>query len=654
MASTKLISPGIPNYTLKRNLKIGSHYISNDGDNEGLAISADGTSNFTSSGDASGIGLSASKAYGGTTTAFVTAFQSLTTCSSNIAGGQSYAQYAAKLQGTYGGTNSGTVSTYGLDIAITGNATGTSTGIGIDIDVSGADSNYGILCASTDRQLRLGYDAASYLDITVANDSHTTIANAESGNLTLDVAGDIVLDAAGNNIQFKAGAQSQQLRIEMIQAASNNNFYMYSPGSTDDYFRYYTSADGVTVFLTIDADGADADMYFSPDGNLDLDATGTVLIHASPNNAISVSPDTKTASSVFDTTLLLAETLNLSSGAGGGDTHFGLAYFQTQTDLTGWNTVYLAYINGGVGKILSIDSNANLTLSDNRKVIFGDAGEYIVGDGTDLDIVSSNDLILDAAGDITLDVAGNDIKMLGSAGAGLNFAQASSDWTIVNLSSDQDIIFGCIESASYKEVMRIDASATSLLIASGKKVEFGAAEEYIYGDGTDIHFGVGSGGDINIPSGIGLTFADDGEKIESNGTHLSIFSGGNIRFTATGEIDFGSSSAGFAAQSGTDAVSIDWGAGNKYHLLLETSSTVTFATNPTRPCNLLLKIAQGDGGSNTITWAVTSGTIYWAGGGVLNTDEPTLTTTDDKTDILSFYFDGTNYFGVASLNFDTT
>ena len=112
--------------------------------------------------------------------------------------------------------------------------------------------------------------------------------------------------------------------------------------------------------------------------------------------------------------------------------------------------------------------------------------------------------------------------------------------------------------------------------------------------------------------------------------------------------------ASFAVQSGTDAVSIKWNLGNKYHLLLENSSTVAFTTNPINPCNLLLKIAQGDGGSNTITWAVTSGTIYWAGGGVLNTDEPTLTTTDDKTDILSFYFDGTNYFGVASLDFDTT
>ena len=115
-----------------------------------------------------------------------------------------------------------------------------------------------------------------------------------------------------------------------------------------------------------------------------------------------------------------------------------------------------------------------------------------------------------------------------------------------------------------------------------------------------------------------------------------------------------SRTASFIIKSGTDAVSINWNSGNKYHLLLENSSTVTFATNPTNPCNLLLKVAQGNGGSKVITWAVTSGTIYWAGGGVLNTDEPTLTTTDDKTDILSFYFDGTNYFGVASLNFDTT
>ena len=219
----------------------------------------------------------------------------------------------------------------------------------------------------------------------------------------------------------------------------------------------------------------------------------------------------------------------------------------------------------------------------------------------------SGDVTLDIAGDLTLDAGGGDVNVL----------------------------------------------QADLTIPSSKKLILGAAEEYIYGDGTDIHFGVGSGGDINIPASIGLTFASDAEKIESNGVNLTIASGGNLRIIITGEIDMGSSTASFTAQTGTDAVSIDWGEGNKYHLLLENSSTVTFATNPLKPCNLLLKVQQGNGGSKIITWAVTSGTIYWPGGGILDTDKPTLTTADDETDIISFYFDGTNYFGVASLAFDT-
>ena len=114
-----------------------------------------------------------------------------------------------------------------------------------------------------------------------------------------------------------------------------------------------------------------------------------------------------------------------------------------------------------------------------------------------------------------------------------------------------------------------------------------------------------------------------------------------------------SRTATFTIRDGTDSVAIKWTLGNKFHLLLENSSTVTFGANPPNPCNLLLKVQQGDGGSNEITWAVASGTIYWAGGGVLNTNPPTLTTDDDETDIITFYFDGTNYFGVASLAFDT-
>jgi len=42
MADTKLISPGIPNYTLKRNLRLNDNYLSNDGGDEGIRISDSG------------------------------------------------------------------------------------------------------------------------------------------------------------------------------------------------------------------------------------------------------------------------------------------------------------------------------------------------------------------------------------------------------------------------------------------------------------------------------------------------------------------------------------------------------------------------------------------------------------------------------------
>ena len=50
----------------------------------------------------------------------------------------------------------------------------------------------------------------------------------------------------------------------------------------------------------------------------------------------------KTSSSTFDHTVLITETLDLGSGeAGGSDVHYGLRYYQLQTDISGWNNVYM-------------------------------------------------------------------------------------------------------------------------------------------------------------------------------------------------------------------------------------------------------------------------------------------------------------------------
>jgi len=95
------------------------------------------------------------------------------------------------------------------------------------------------------------------------------------------------------------------------------------------------------------------------------------------------------------------------------------------------------------------------------------------------------------------------------------------------------------------------------------------------------------------------------------------------------EIDDGASGA-------TDT--IDWTTGNKHKSTLSESCTYTF-TAPSGPANLVLKLVNG--AAFTPTWP---GTVLWVGG-----TEPSWTASG--TDIAAFYWDGTSYYGVGSINF---
>ena len=112
--------------------------------------------------------------------------------------------------------------------------------------------------------------------------------------------------------------------------------------------------------------------------------------------------------------------------------------------------------------------------------------------------------------------------------AELLYTVSSSDITLANGTSNKDIIFNVNDGGSATEVMRLDGDVSALKIASGKQVQIGAAEEHISGDGTDITFVVGGGGDINIGSANGLTFGNDGEKIEGDVTEGHCSSAGRL------------------------------------------------------------------------------------------------------------------------------
>ncbi len=90
------------------------------------------------------------------------------------------------------------------------------------------------------------------------------------------------------------------------------------------------------------------------------------------------------------------------------------------------------------------------------------------------------------------------------------------------------------------------------------------------------------------------------------------------------------------------ATTIDFSSGDIVTLTLNASTTLTLS-NPITGLFYFIKAIQDATGSRTITWP---GTVKWSGG-----TAPTLTTTAAKTDIITLWWDGTNYFGTSTLNF---
>jgi len=119
----------------------------------------------------------------------------------------------------------------------------------------------------------------------------------------------------------------------------------------------------------------------------------------------------------------------------------------------------------------------------------------------------------------------------------------------------------------------------------------------------------------------------------------------NTDTAAGGEWNFGAYSAGFTLQSttGDGTTTIDWRLGNKFKFTFGAQNETFTFTAPTNSCTLMLTLIQDGTGSRTVTWPAT---VKWPGG-----TAPTLTTTANARDKVALDWDGTQYDGVASLDF---
>jgi hypothetical protein len=93
-----------------------------------------------------------------------------------------------------------------------------------------------------------------------------------------------------------------------------------------------------------------------------------------------------------------------------------------------------------------------------------------------------------------------------------------------------------------------------------------------------------------------------------------------------------------AGNSGTSKT-IDWNNGRRQKVTMTGNCTFTFS-NPVAGRDYTLILVQDGTGSRLATWPAT---VDWP-----SSTAPTLTTTAAKRDLVTFLWDGTDYFGVVS------
>ncbi len=199
---------------------------------------------------------------------------------------------------------------------------------------------------------------------------------------------------------------------------------------------------------------------------------------------------------------------------------------------------------------------------------------------------------------------------------GVNVVTTSSTDTLTNktLTAPKFADLGYLADANGNELIILDTVASAV-----NEVTFANAAT-----GNDPNF-TASGGDTNV--GIKLTTKGTGKITTVGSVNHGDY---NVYFTET---DNGNSST---------ADTIDWTKSNHQKSTLTGNCTYTF-TAPNGPSHLTLKVIQDGTGSRTVTWP---SAVHWSGG-----TAPTLTTTASKVDVITFYYDGSTYFGAYSLNY---
>ncbi len=385
----------------------------------------------------------------------------------------------------------------------------------------------------------------------------------------------------------------------------------------------------VDTFLTLN--GATGIGLTSSTGNINiastvgfatLEADNDVTVRSNSNDLFLEGQQDLTAQSILGNTTILSNAGFLTMN---GNTGIGMTSATGNINLT--SSVGFATIESdNVAALRSNSAAATVEGATGINLIVGAVSwTWPTADGTSGQILSTNGAgVLDWADDTSGEPS------QGASGI-LNYSNGSGGWTASNLEVSSNAIFvgGSISINAQAGQLFLEGT-TGVLTQNDFTVEPGATPTLII-DSTTAASVVAAG--VLQWNGVQNTY------IAPNDLAISQFNADmdaqNNDIDNVKTVTFNSV---IAAGNMGAAETLDWTAGQKQSGTNSANCTISF-TNPAGPCNLMFVLTNG--GAFSLTWP---GSVEWPGG-----TEPSWTAAG--VDVISFYFDGTTYFGMAGLDF---
>ena len=446
--------------------------------------------------------------------------------------------------------------------------------------------------------LTLSTTTSGELDLTSAG-----LMDMNAGaNLDVDVTGTFALDATGTMSLDAVGASNVTTdsgNLTLSTTTSGDVVVQAAAGAVDiDADSGALSLDG-SAGINI---GTESDVAIDMDSStLDIDASGAVTLDSTAGVSIDAGAASNFSTSAGALTLDGAGGLNIGTAA---DTAIDMDADTLDIDASGAVTIDAS----AAGVSIDAAAASNFSTSAGALTLEGASGASLSASGGDVTVegttFSGNDVTI--PGDLTvqgttttLETTNATVKdsliALGSSSAGIDtnadrglllprtadvskaffWDHSDSTFALVDTwssGSDTAVVIDAYQDLKVKDITfsgltenqvaypdsngKLEGSAnftfddSDLQLADNIGLVFSTDDaEKIESDGTDLT--VNSGGDINltatsdvnVPANVGMTFGDDGEKIEGDGTDLTISSSNDLNLTPTNDLSVNASNS---------------------------------------------------------------------------------------------------------------